>query len=166
MTSLVTTSCNEKDHSLSPKSLKKLRLFSAMALVGFPLFSIVGMWDWLDDFSKPVQFFVSLFLLMSFLPLVSNRIYNRLSRNKGRLDEREREAIRQAEAFSYRAIIILLLAAITLGLGLSGVSGVEIKTPYISIGLAAITLMNILFVMLFLPITYIAWTQKPLADEF
>jgi len=165
MTPLVTVACQDPDYSLTRKSLRKLRVFSAMTLIGFPLFSIVGMWDWLDDFTKPVQFVVSLFLLMSFLPLVSDRIYNRLNRHKGRLDEREKETMRQAQAFSYKAIVIILLAAIIMGLGLSGLFGVEFKAPYISIGLAAITLMNIVFVMLFLPITYVAWTQKPLTED-
>lgn len=165
MTNLVTKACEERDYSLSPKSLRKLRLFSAMALIGFPLFSIIGMWDWLDDFSKPIQFIVSLFLLMSFLPLVSDRIYNRLTRHNGRLDERERETMRQAQAFSYRAIIMALLIAIFVGLVFLGLSGAQFKTPYISIGLAAISLMNIVFVMLFLPITYIAWTQKSLSMD-
>jgi uncharacterized membrane protein len=165
MVDMSTANCVNKDYSLTPEAMKRLRFYSAMAVIGFPIFSVVGMWDWLDDFNKPIQFIVSLLLLMSFLPLVSNRIYNRLSRHQGRLDEREKDTMRRAQAFSYKFIVILLLILILVGLASLGLMDLDFRTPYFSVSIIAITAMNLVFIMLFLPITYIAWTEKPLDDE-
>lgn len=165
MANILAKHCVEKDYALTSTALKRLRLFSALGLIGFPIFSIVEMLGLLDGLSKPLHFVITIGLLMSFLPLVSDRIYNRLSRYKGKLDEREKEAIRKAKAFSYKFIMLSFIVSIALGLTTLALLGVDFRTPYITVAAAALVTMNIALIMLFLPITYIAWTETPLADE-
>lgn len=162
---VVKAECKDRDYSLTQSALTRLRIFSAMALVGFPIFSITGMLDILEQLSKPVEFVITLVLLLSFLPLTSDRIYNRLTRHRGKLDERERQATREAQVFSYHAIFVLFIASIIIGLSFVGLSELQLKSSSVSVGWIALTAMNVVFLMLFLPITYIAWTAKPLADE-
>jgi len=166
MANILAKHCVEKDYALTSKALMKLRIFTALALIGFPTFSTVELLDLLDGLNKPLHFIVTTGLLMSFLPLASDRIYNRLSRYKGKLDEREKEAMREAKAFAYKFITLFFIVSIALGLTTLAVLGVDFRTPYITVAAAALVVMNIALMMLFLPITYIAWTQKPLADEF
>lgn len=119
----------------------------------------------LDGFSKPVHLVISTLLLMSSIPLFSDRIFNHLNRNYAKLDEREREVVRKAKAFAYKWVLIGLIVSIAIGMSLLGIIGVKFKTPYVDFATMSLIAMNIAFFMLFLPITYIAWTQKPLLSE-
>jgi uncharacterized Tic20 family protein len=165
MLNIVEKSCAQKDYSFSPQALQRLRLFTVMALIGFPTFSVLEMFNLLDGFSKPVHFILTLALLMSFVPLVGNRIYNHFSRSGGRLDEREKEAVERAMSFSYRAVIITLIVSIIIGLALTYLLGASIRMPVFTIAAVAMIAMNIAFLLMFLPIAHIAWTQKPLPAE-
>lgn len=157
--------CHQTEYSMTPWELKKLRLFTLLALTGFPLFSILGMYDVFDAWSRPTRLIVTSILLMSYIPLVSNRIFNRLGNRHKCLDEREREAMTHAKAFAYKFGLIVLIVAIAVGLSLFAVLGVDFKTPTLTIAGLFMTAMNVAFILLFLPITYIAWTQKPLGPE-
>lgn len=165
MVNLISKDCGNRDYSLTQKSLTRLRVFTVMALTGFPIFSLTGMLDILDQLSKPVEFVITLALLLSFIPLTGDRIYNRLSRHKGKLDERERTAMQEARVFSYKTVFGLLLLSVIVGLSYIGLSEANLKAVSISPAWILISIMNLLFLMLFLPITYIAWTAKPLPDE-
>lgn len=163
--SVLTKECGARDYSLTPKALSKLRLYSVLALTGFPLFSILEIFNVLDGLGKPLHLIIITVLLISSIPLTGDRIYNRLSRHKGRLDEREREAMGKAQMFSYKFILVSLIASIAIGLTLLGVLGIDFRTPYVTIAGVAMVALNIALITLFLPITYIAWTQKPLPLE-
>lgn len=53
MVGLLTKQCEVKDYSLTPKALKRLRLYSMFALIGFPIFSVVELFGLLDGLNKP-----------------------------------------------------------------------------------------------------------------
>lgn len=165
MANTLSQNCRRTEYFMSPWELKKLRVFTLLALTGFPLFSVLGMYDVFDDWTRPTRLIVTTILLMSYIPLVSNRIFNRLGNRHKYLDEREREAMIHAKAFAYKFGLIGLITFIAVGLSLLAVLGVDFKTPAVTIAGLFMTAMNIAFILLFLPITYIAWTQKPLDPE-
>ncbi len=165
MVDMLAKNCRKSDYALTPKALKRLRLFSVMALTGFPVFCIIEMFNLSDGFSKPLNAIIMTLLLASCIPLSGDRIYNRLYGRNRSLDEREKETMQKAKNFSYKAVLIGHIFAIVAGLILFTVLGRDFQTPYFSIAGIILTLMNVAIFMLFLPITYIAWTQKPIVFE-
>ncbi len=165
MVSLSVKKCRQNNYALTPRALKRLRLFSILALTGFPLFCIIEMFNLSDGFNKPLNAIIMTLLLASCIPLSGDRIYNRLYGRNRYLDERERETIQNAKNFSYKAVLIGHIFAIIVGLIVFTALGYDFQTPFFTIAGVILTLMNVAIFMLFLPITYIAWTQKPLPTE-
>jgi len=78
------------------------------------------------------------------------------------LDEWELKARKEAESFTYRALgIILVLIFLTL---LTLDFRHDLKALTLSLDVFVKFIGNILLLALFLPVAYIAWTQKPLGD--
>lgn len=165
MAGLIRKNCAPNDYTLTPKALKRLRLVTAIALIGFPSFCIIEMLGLLDSTPKALHLFITTLLLMSAIPLSSDRIFYRLSHLHCRLDERERETVIKAKAFSYKIVLIGFALTAALSVLALWVSGAEARAPLVNPATAILLVMNVMFFMVFLPITHIAWTQKPILDE-
>lgn len=165
MLNVLYKNCRVGSESLTPKALKRLRLFSLCAVLGFPLFMLLATFDVLDGLPRLISGLITGVLLASSAPLAASGFYNQISKCNSRLDEWELAQKQKAEAFTYRFIVAITIGLIVLALIAIATTGLDFDKVQFTTANVVSIFMTLAIIYLFLPITYIAWTQKPLVLE-
>lgn len=165
MLNILYKNCRKGSESLTPKALRRLRIFSIFAVIGFPLFMLLATFDVLDGMPRLMNGLVTGILLASSTPLAASGFYNQMSKRDSRLDEWELAQKQKAEAFTYRFIMVGTISGIVFALLMLAATGLDFDTVSFSFANVLSIFMTLAIIYLFLPITYIAWTQNPIPLE-
>ncbi len=157
--------CADGGQSLTPRALQRLKVFSLLAVIGFPLFMLIATFDLTEGLPSFLKGLIDGFLLASSAPLIMNGFYTQMSKCNAKLDEWELAQKRKAEAFTYRFIIVFFITSVPIALIFMVAFGLDMNDLMFSLGNVLSIIMSAAIIALFLPISYIVWTQKPLPLE-
>jgi heme exporter protein D len=157
--------CQQSEGTMSASNLMKMRAFTVVGLLGFPIFCVVEALELLDPLNRWVRSAIWAALLMSYMPMVTNQLNKKLSQKNRNLDEWEKELKRKARSASNHLAIIGLFALMA-GIGAyCFFTQTDLNTVTFSYAHMLLILMNFVYFLLFLPSAYVAWTQKPLPED-
>ncbi|MEE9346684.1 MAG: hypothetical protein V3U82_00720 [Robiginitomaculum sp.] len=146
--------------ALTRSALLRLRVFTSLALISVPIFASFEKLH-LTEGQKTLG---TVIIFACLLPLIFGRIMNTLTRTDKNLDEWEMRLKHKAESFAFKTVFFALTLAVFGGVLLMRFSNVDLHALSLSRADMITMLGLIIYCLSLLPVTYVAWTQKPLAE--
>lgn len=170
---------------LSPRALKRLKVVSSIYMATTPIIvSVLPLIDWmtrLDTSSNPPPRYVFILIALiltltlilflgSFFYLVSRRIWGRMEIGARDVDEWEVRAKDKAFSFSYKVlqatlVPILILAFFARFIDILDYHILTDLTSFFGGNFFISLAFMFVLISFYLPVTYFAWTIKPLDND-
>ncbi|MEP3890108.1 MAG: hypothetical protein ABJN69_06550 [Hellea sp.] len=150
------------ENSLRPAAILRLRFFSTVLLLLIPIFTLVKFTEVFSGLGHRFDIAISLIFLGCLIPMAFSRLANMMIFTDKRLDEWEIRLKKRAEAFGFRCVLFGMMALLLI-LSLLIKNEVLATRSFTYLELLFLP-ATIYFFLVALPISYAAWSQKPLID--